>query len=148
MKRSPSDVHRIADGINPPLQNISGGAAEQAAYQADQRDTVSFKADGFREFFQRERRVGVDLAIAGVMHAVRSRDHGVNAIEFRQQSVNARVLHKSWTSSACATVTSACGIKVFNSEIETAGRTRRNRNMQAVKKPSVPRRIDQSFQVG
>src|SRR5438067_1491047 len=148
MQRSPAYIDWVTRGINPPLKNVSCSAAKQAADQADKRDAVMMKSNCLRKLLNRKWGVRVHLAVAGRVCCFGRNDGIVHVVELSHQSVDSGVLHRSWTSSAWATLTSACGNKVFNSEIETAGSTRRNKNMHAEKKPSVPIKIAQSNCVG
>src|SRR5207244_32115 len=115
----------------PPLQNECASTAEKAAHQTDQRHAILLKPDRFGKLFDRKWRVRIHFAIARSICVLRRRDRGVHLVEFGHESVGPGVFHRSWTSSACATLTSASGSKVFNSEMETAGSSRMNRNMQA-----------------
>ncbi len=148
IQRPPGNVDRIGDVVDPPLQRESCRAAQQSADQAHQRHAVLVETDGLRKLFQRKRRVGVDLPIAGAVSAPRRVI--TSSFTLSNSAIRAVGAEASFTDAppSALTVTCACGNSVFNSEIETAGSTRMNRNMQAAKNPSVPHRMAQSICVG
>ena len=98
------------------------------------------EADGLGQPFHGKRAVGVNLLVAGFAGAVRRRHQIAGRIELRHQAVDGSVFHSGFTS--------ASGSRVRISKIEIMGRMRRNRNMQARKKPSVPTKTAQSQRVG
>src|SRR5207253_2773145 len=90
--------------------------------------------------FNRKGTVGVDSAVTRLVGEPRRVHNRVRRIELRHHSVNLSAFHSAFTS--------ASGKSVRISKIEIMGSTRRNRNMQARKKPIVPMYVIQSQRVG
>src|SRR5947209_7467648 len=97
------------------------------------------RADSFSSFFERIRRIGIHLAVAGGVSALGRLDQFGRRLEFRHQSVNRCSSHYSFTF--------ACGIKPRISKMEMAGISRINIKNKRVKNPMVPTKIAMSHLV-
>ena len=74
VRRLAADVERVVDRGHPVLHQVSGKASDDATDQHDQRNFVVMESDFFREAFDRERAIRVDLLVARLVGLVSSVD--------------------------------------------------------------------------
>src|SRR5436305_12011376 len=72
MERAASDVERVVYDLHVVHHEVAGEAADDAAYQNDERQTVLVKPDGLRQLLYRKRRVAINPPIALVIGLARS----------------------------------------------------------------------------
>ena len=133
MKWLATNVNRIGNGGNPVFQRIPANHSEHGPNQHDQRHTIMVRANSFRSFLQRIRRVCIHFAIAGSISALGRFHQFRGRLKFRHESVNRSSCHYSFTF--------ACGIRFRISKMEMAGISRIKIKKSKVKNPMVPTKI-------
>src|SRR5579862_1042646 len=93
MRRLPANVERVVDGGHPVLHQVAGKAADDAADQHDQRNFVVMESDFFRQAFDGERTVGIDLLVTRLMRGARRIDQSLRRIEFGHDAVDGIAFH-------------------------------------------------------
>src|SRR4029077_5498157 len=105
---------------------------DDAADQNEQGKAIVMETQGLVDLFDREGRIGFDLAISFFAHQASGRGESRGVFELGHQAVD-RCPHFSMPSA-----TSASGSKVRTSKIEIMGRERMNRKKRKKNRPMVP----------
>src|SRR5258708_6471586 len=80
-------IDRVTDDRHPILHKVAGEASDDGADQRYQRHAVLVESDCIGQFFHRERTVGVDLPIAGLMSVPARRDQILSPGELTHDSL-------------------------------------------------------------
>src|SRR5208283_3163548 len=89
---APSDIQRIGENVRPILKAKSCEPAAQSAEQREIRHPGTLKAQRFREALDRERRVGIDVAIARLASFFGGVDQLLRRFKLTHHAVNVRAL--------------------------------------------------------
>ena len=82
MQRPPADIQRIVDDRDVVLQQVAEHRPGNAADQYDRRHPRLLEFQGFGQFFDGERRVGIHMAIARRTGLARRRNEIAGTVEF------------------------------------------------------------------
>src|SRR5258708_12421580 len=138
-----ANIEGIMEGGHPVLQSVPATHAEHGADQHNQRDLIVVDADGLGRLFQRIRRVGIHVAVPGVIRAFRGMHQVRGSVELRHHSVDSRI--HFGRGAHCFTF--ACGSRVRISKTEIEGMTRMKKKNSIVNRPMVPIKIIRSHLV-